>query len=499
MYKYIFFLLITSSSLLSQSNRGNVWILGTNTSPTPKTGTSLIFNHDSLRIVSIEKEMDMYVCNSSICDEQGNLMFYTNGCNVANYNHDTIPGGESVIPGQWTDIGYCDQSGYARQQSALALPLPCNDDLYHLFILDFFVDIAINSPWSVATGLLHNVIDMSANDDNGQVIINNEYVFQDTLKMGAMTAARHANGRDWWILVQEFNSDCFYSVLLNEHGPQQPVKSCTGFQWEDTNSGGVAKFSPDGFYYILSLENEDMSIFSFDNQTGHLNYMEQVEFNEANSRDGVGLSISSNSQFIYISAGTELYQYDLYSDDISQSKTIVAIWDGFMNPQKTTFSRSFLGPDEKIYISSSGSTLNLHVIEDPNQKGEACNVTQHSIDLFSLNVASLPNHPYFGPEPDDGPCDSLLLVDSTFELDWEEPSIKIYPNPVESIIKVELDNSRFVKSIEIRELTGQVVLYTQVHEHTSQLQLDMSRYPSGLYFVSIHTDKGAVVKKVVVE
>jgi len=75
--------------------------------------------------------------------------------------------------------------------------------------------------------------------------------------------------------------------------------------------------------------------------------------------------------------------------------------------------------------------------------------------------------------------------------------ISVHPNPTQDHLTISAPDDLHITRTELLNLHGRT--HTRFHEHTSEVQLDLSSYPSGLYFVSIHTDKGAVVKKVVVE
>jgi len=75
--------------------------------------------------------------------------------------------------------------------------------------------------------------------------------------------------------------------------------------------------------------------------------------------------------------------------------------------------------------------------------------------------------------------------------------ISLFPNPTQDHLTISAPDDLRITRTELLDLQGRK--HTRFHEHTSEVRLNLSGYPSGLYFVSIHTDKGAVVKKVVVE
>ena len=49
--------------------------------------------------------------NASICDKDGNLLFYTNGCAVANREHQVMPHGDSLNYGYYFQTWWLDDCG----------------------------------------------------------------------------------------------------------------------------------------------------------------------------------------------------------------------------------------------------------------------------------------------------------------------------------------------------------------------------------------------------
>ncbi|MCB0548394.1 MAG: PKD domain-containing protein [Phaeodactylibacter sp.] len=135
-----------------------------------------------------------------------------------------------------------------------------------------------------------------------------------------------------------------------------------------------------------------------------------MHFTYVDSAWSGGVAISPNSRFLYVSSFKNVYQYDLWAEDIPASKDTVAVWDGFMVPPvfATTFFLMQLGPDGKIYINSNNAVPYLHVINNPDLPGDSCDVCQHCVALPSWNSFSLPNFPNYRLGHLQGsPCDTL--------------------------------------------------------------------------------------------
>ena len=58
--------------------------------------------------------------NASICDKEGNLLFYTNGRAVINRHHEIMPNGDSINAGEWADKFWKDPfDGYPGAQDVM--------------------------------------------------------------------------------------------------------------------------------------------------------------------------------------------------------------------------------------------------------------------------------------------------------------------------------------------------------------------------------------------
>jgi len=82
----ILFFLIFPFLSFSQ-NRANIWQLAWNT---PGHNLGLDFNSGTVETFLSNRWLKMYNTNASICDQDGNMLFYTNGKFIANRNDDTL-------------------------------------------------------------------------------------------------------------------------------------------------------------------------------------------------------------------------------------------------------------------------------------------------------------------------------------------------------------------------------------------------------------------------
>lgn len=308
-------------------------------------------------------------------------------------------------------------------QGALLLPIPDTVNQY-LFLSGDFVYFEYEG-WlrPGISPLTYSYVDMSMNSGKGEVIEKKSILCTDTLTAGLLTATRHANGRDWWILLNKNETNQFYRFLLNPDGIVQDGFQTVG----DTVRNGLAQaaFSADGNWYAQynawgiiggpDPTQTNIDLYQFDRCTGLLSNHLQI----MDGSPGIpgGVSFSPNSRFMYIAASDKIYQFDLDATDIAASRDTVAIYDGFEgeNGQVSYPTYFFLmqtAPDGNIYISCPYTNAQyLHIIEHPDSAGIACNVLQHQLQLPSFNRFGLPNLPNFRLGALDGSsCDTLKPI-----------------------------------------------------------------------------------------
>lgn len=84
---------------------------------------------------------------------------------------------------------------------------------------------------------------------------------------------------------------------------------------------------------------------------------------------------------------------------------------------------------------------------------------------------------------------SSVLSSESFKFDY----FRIYPNPVQNLINIELNQVVELEKVNIYNTLGQFIYSTK------DLKIDTSNFESGIYFIEIETNKGKSAKKIVVE
>jgi hypothetical protein len=89
----------------------------------------------------------------------------------------------------------------------------------------------------------------------------------------------------------------------------------------------------------------------------------------------------------------------------------------------------------------------------------------------------------------------LIYLSTSSENLLQETEVRIYPNPVADHFQVEVPAKITVQSMQVHDFSGRRVntLNPQNRFHS------MNELPTGMYFLTVHTDEGSVVKKLVKE
>jgi Secretion system C-terminal sorting domain/Domain of unknown function (DUF4221) len=489
--------LFTVLSLPGQEKRDYQWIIGYDSSLLDSIGEVILLNfNENPRHVSVINSVYnfwMEGSNTSMSDPEGNLLFYSNGCKIINANGELMPNGDGINPGQIQNF-FCPYGGSPIRQGVIALPAPENDSLYYVFNLDWDQPYLLDTNFfGVAPQrLYYQMVDMTQDSGHGAVTLKNQIAVQDTFARGNISAAWHANGRDWWVIVPKSHTNCYFLVPVTADGVQPAQLKCSGQDWSDDDSGAQATFSPDLKKYIRFNSRNGLNIYDFDNATGDLSNPIQITFPNDTINYIAGVSVSSNSRYLYASARKRVYQFDLQASDIEASKIKVAEWDGTYNPYATIFYLSALAPDGKIYISSTSSTLNLHVIEKPNCPGLSCQLVQRGVELPSYNFATIPNFPHY--RMSNAECDT---TSNTIETILADGAFALYPNPTKRELWINFPEiGDQVAHLKIFDLLCRLVYQENITQPLSRI--DLSSLRSGNYIYSIQhsgmISSGKIVK-----
>jgi len=467
------------------------------------TKARLNFTSGSVNIIPETRKMAFLSTQGTISDQNGNLLISSNGCWIANASGDTMLNGTGLNPGTFTDDWDDPVSGLPIPNGNLILPFPGDSSKYILFHQTANYNANLRS-----TELYYSIIDMNLDSGLGGVILKNQIAIQNIFSWG-IAACKHANGRDWWIVILRDNTYKIKKILLTQDGiasittqtldslgpvPSQMVSVCT--------------FSPDGtkFAYTYGTAGpnsyHDVRIFNFDRCTGEFTTLGFVPFYNDNS-PGFGLSFSSTSKFLYHSSFHSIYQLNTDTTDIAASIDTVALNDGYYSPYppfQTDFAFMYLAANGKIYLSSGNGVIDLHYINYPDSAGLACDVQMHSLHLPCFSARGSVNHPnyYLGPVIG-SVCDSLVHVGIN-EDKRHDFHFSVSPNPVsDGFLKIiYLLPQNQTGFFEIFDISGRMVNKMNLPPWSTLQQIDISNLKPGMYNAIITSASHKESKKIVI-
>jgi Secretion system C-terminal sorting domain len=443
---------------------------------------------------------------ANICDTLGNLILTSNGCTLED-GHGGVIVHDFNIDQQWAQC----PTGRQYQQAALILPrldIPNEYVLFNGGVREITVPFGTRYfEQGYAVSLYINKIFPFNNHWACQYGI--PPVLTDTLD-GKILACRHANGRDWWVVMSKMYSNKYHKLLVRKY-PQTVQGQNTGVDYIGSQnigpslydaSIGQACFSPNGLLYARveckynygwGYPGMELVLMDFDRCTG--DFSNPRYWKDLNPTVFGGVAFSENSRYLYASKDSFVFQMDLQASPLHFDT--VAVWDGDRDTLygfnfRKIFSVMQLAPDGKIYMGSEAHRF-IHVINNPDIGGMGCNVVQGGLALGVYNNFGVPHYPYFklGREVGSG-CDTVYLRSEELRI---EEGMKVWPNPAQTTLTIEVQDSGGM--VEVYDLLGRQIYHSNIIGN--QQVIDVSEYSKGLYLVKYSDSKGrAWCRKVVI-
>ncbi|MEY4572339.1 MAG: hypothetical protein RLZ10_1572 [Bacteroidota bacterium] len=322
----------------------------------------LNFSGDTVKFLS-GCQFGLSESSSSICDKNGNLVFYSNGITLYNKFNAIVKNG--------TDLGYpINPNETTSRQGTLFLKHPDNDSLIFLFCTDY---------QGRNGGLVYSVININGNNDSGDVISKKVKLISPVNE--SVHAVNHQNGRDIWIVCHSHGGDVFYLYLLKKNGIITcPVTNKIGWphSFDKLDAQTNIKFSPNG-KMITHHETYwgNTEVFSFNSENGEMK--DTIFFSRFIFVPG--FDYSPNSKVLYLNKVDSITQVDLETKIERRIK-------GF--DQSKVPEQIQLGPDGKIY-GAIYQSKDLFVIDRPEKTGDSCKVIIKQNFLQNTNYTAMPN------------------------------------------------------------------------------------------------------------
>jgi hypothetical protein len=330
---------------------------------------------------------------------------------------------------------------------------------------------------------------MSLNNGLGDVIADVKNISLISPLCEKLTAVKHLNAVDIWVITQKWGTNDFYSYKVTGNGiDDSAVISSTGLviggDGTDIDMAkGYLKVSGDGTKLAkANVGLSNIELFDFNNNTGEVsNGMVIPNI----GGEPYGIEFSPNCRYLYVNTWKSnpsmlLMQYDLEAGslhDIMGSRVVIATGtDGALQ----------LAPDGKIYVAQAQDE-SIHRINSPNNPAEFCGFQKNAIYLGGRkSIWGLPNFMAYA-------CDTTVGIRKDF--DRENISIVIFPNPVMDELVISVDkNIRDKHHIEIYNISGRKVSAPDV-QIGKQNRIDVSNWKPGLYVAVAYGNNGLIGRR----
>lgn len=464
--------------IFAQITPDQFWLSGVNDFPgLPGSGNVIIrFQDGQVDATPTDLHMNFESTVAVIADTLGNILFYTNGCHVANALGDTMPNGAGLNPGKMHDWS-CPTSGYAAPLGAMALPLPGSSIIYYLF----HMGVGYEGGRLMYGPFYYSVVDMSLDGGKGAVISKNNIVANGSFEPFA--AVRHGNGRDWWIVFPEYGSNKYHRLLLAASGLKDIGIQQIG-QELSCRYVGSSVFSPNGIRYARQ-QSCGVAVLDFDRCAGAFSNDYFLAL-PPNSFGGGGVAFDKNGNKVLVSTQLSIQAADLTAANPSLD-TIVG-WPDIVG---SSLHLMQYAPDGKILLSNLGKGKFYHLINSPDD--QEINFIPKGFSLPVYTVRTLPNFPNFRLyDLSDSPCDTLGIDVATHTPSFScFGGIRLSPNPARDIIDIELPECRS-DHLSIVDATGRWVQDITISNGNEKISVDASALLPGLYFLRVRSETGAV-------
>lgn len=457
------------------------------------TYQTLKFINGVRSVDTFSKRRTCYLDNSSLSDTLGNMIFFSTGSVVYNKEMEFMENGTGLNPGKTYNDWFPD---YPTVQGMLSFFMPGNKNLIQIIHVDSYAPTE-KLPVSFGLNIYSTIISITDNHGLGRVIEKNKVLYSKLVKDGSLSACRHANGRDWWILALGYDNQEMLVFLLNPSGIKLHHVDTGIIKFDPAFS--TALFSPDGTKWVHhgfhknplwpnpSNYPEVVHVVDFDRCNGHFSNHRFWEFTVPDFNGATGTSISPNSRFLYVSTGTYLFQYDLNSSNI-QTTGILVDYINYNVPKPQYYPNYYLGQlaqDGKIYYCSNYGSKSMNVVMYPDSLGKACKPKQDELKLHIYNQANMPYFPNFNLGPMPGAlCDSLMTdnINSTFS----KTNYYLYDNKSNRII-LEDENVKFAKmKIILFDIHGHEISNLFLTSNSRYIELPL--LSSGIYIINFIVD-----------
>jgi hypothetical protein len=358
-------------------------------------------------------------------------------------------------------------------------------------------------------------------------VIQKNISLQSFPMVDCLTAVKHGNGRDWWLIFRRWDpftldpNNEYHSCLITPSGIMNYFVQNAGSGIR--TGGGQISFNATGTQFCNSTWADLIELFNYDRCTGLISLNTTIQ-PEPTPPPYFQITWSSafspNGRFLYVTTSgidtNYLYQFDLSAGNILNSRITL---DTFYLP---TVSPGVLklAPDSKIYFSCAYDNgvqfnypykdsvynyvnMNLSVINYPDSLGTACGYAPFSFYLGGKRTYyGLPNNPDYDLAPLVGSsCDTLVSINlAPANIHPSELFVYYHPGWQTAFINAQRLIGHNYR-LRVYDIRGEEVFSEngKLNPPYFTKNLNCALFAKGMYIVLLETEKEKLTKKFVIE
>ena len=435
--------------------------------------------------------------HSCINDSAGNLVLMCNGAKIYNKFGKVIENGDRIIDTQL----YNFYNGLNVLSQSSIIVLPFDSQIYNVF-----TPTISDSSWNLTTDrydlMNFHQVDMKANNDSGKVIVKKKIVTKNIFysRVG-MSACKHANGKDWWLVKQGADTNIIYTFKVSKDSIIGPfVQGFPMPKYNKFDRSGQLCFNPQATK-IANVQEQPNQVFvaDFNRCDGQITnpkvyYIPALLIDSYYSYTALdvnagGLSFSPNGRFLYVSMISKIFQLDLLEADSNLAWQLIAGLDTTPNSFQL-YSNIELGPDNKIYIGHWNAGTNFwNVIDNPDAKGVNCNYCRACLRFPGVGSFSTPNSINYNLGASPTLC--YPLDTGNIKID----SMQLYVSYQNSSNQLSISIAKNTeKKLDVFSAQGALVYSQAINVGAVKVNIDASSWARGVYVVRV----GGQSKKVII-